>query len=171
MNRNCGYTLHELLTCIFITCVLSSMAIPPLRAALQSSQQNQLIHQMLGTLNFARGSAVFGHSTVGICSGLSRCQEPTLWSNQLLVFIDRNRNGQRDAGEELLRSESMAADYAWHWSNFRHRNYMQFEQDGTTKALNGTLTLCRGSQPIKQLVINLTGRVRAQPPAATANCT
>jgi type IV fimbrial biogenesis protein FimT len=72
--------------------------------------------------------------------------------------------------EQLLRTEALRENYSWSWSNLRHRSYLQFEQDGSPRALNGTLTLCRAGQPLKQIVINVTGRVRTQSPSAFARC-
>ncbi|MBX9754257.1 MAG: GspH/FimT family pseudopilin [Pseudomonadaceae bacterium] len=170
MTKVYGHTLLELIVCLLICGILLSVAAPPLGAALQSNQQTQLLNQLVGTLNYARGSAVLDRNTVAICSGRTHCLSTTNWSNQLLIFNDQNQNGQMEAEERLLRTEVISENYIWNWSNLRHRSYLQFEQNGSPRALNGTLTLCRAGQPLKQIVINVTGRMRTQSPSATARC-
>ena len=165
-----GHTLLELIICLLIVSILLSITAPSLSSALQSNQQTQLLNQLVSALNYARSSAVFDRSTVTICPGLTRCLSTTHWSNQLLIFNDRNQNGQMEAEEQLLRTDNFDQDYIWYWSNLRHRSYLQFEQDGSPRALNGTLTLCKAGQPLKQIVINVTGRVRTQSPSLAARC-
>ncbi len=165
-----AFSLLELLICLSISSIILSVATPSLQAAIQNNQKTQTVNQLLGTLQFARGSAIFGRSTIGVCAGADACSDTLTWRNHLLVFADANQNGQLDLDEELLRTDNLPNDLAWHWSNFRDRNYLQFEQDGTTRALNGTLTLCRGGQPLKQIVINLAGRLRTQAPPANTQC-
>jgi type IV fimbrial biogenesis protein FimT len=170
MKNIYAYTLLELITCLSIGGILLCITVPSLSTTLLKNQQEQLVNQLVGALNFARGTAVFNRSTVTICSGLTACRSTTTWSNQLLIFNDHNQNGQMDLEEELLRTEALNENYAWHWSNFRHRGFLQFEQDGSPHALNGTLTLCMAGQPITQIVINVTGRVRTRSPSTTARC-
>lgn len=163
-----GLTLFELLTCLLIGSILLSIGIPSLKSAMQINQQALLVNQLLGSLNFARGSAVTQRATVSICSGVSNCGKSAIWSNQLLIFYDLNKSGQLDAGEHLLRQEYLPPDYVWKWS--RSRSVLQFEPDGTTRALNGTLALCRAGQPLKKVVINITGRVRTQNTKPSDSC-
>ena len=46
----------------------------------------------------------------------------------------------------------------------------QFEPDGTTRAQNGTFTLCKDGKPLHQVVVSLSGRVRSQLPTSQASC-
>jgi len=165
-----AFSLLELLMCLSISTIILSVATPSLKEVIQDNQKTQTVNQLLGTLQFARGSAIFERSTIGVCAGADACSDTLTWRNNLLVFSDANQNGQRDLDEKLLRTDNLPEDLAWHWSNFRDRNYLQFEQDGTTRALNGTLTLCRSGQPLKQIVINLAGRLRTQAPPANTQC-
>ena len=170
MKKIYGHSLLELLICLCIGCLLFNTAIPILNATAQRNQQAQLVNQLVGTLHFARSNAVMGKSTVSICAGNNPCNTAKVWSDELLVFHDPNQNGQLDPGERVLRQEPLAASYKWHWSNFRNRSFLQFKRDGTTPALNGTFTLCKTGQPIKQVVINITGRVRTKIAKPSAQC-
>lgn len=165
-----AFSLLELLTCLSISVIILSLAVPSLQETMQRNQKTQSVNQLLGILQYARGSAVFRRSTIGICSGTNSCNATLDWRNKLLVFADTNQNGQLDINEQLLRTDSLPNELVWHWSNFRDRNFLQFERDGTTRALNGTLTLCKNGQPLHQVVINLAGRLRTQPPPADIQC-
>ena len=165
-----AFSLFELLICLAITSIILSMAIPSFQEAVQRNQRAQSVNQLLGILQFARGSAVFGRTTVGVCTGRHSCSATLSWRNQLLVFADTNQNGQIDQNEVLLRTENLSGDLVWHWSNFRGRGFLQFEHDGTTRALNGTLTLCKAGQPLRQIVISISGRARTQVPQANIRC-
>ncbi|WP_137818231.1 GspH/FimT family pseudopilin [Pseudomonas sp. 2FG] len=163
-----GQTLVELMACLLIGGIMLSLALPSFSSILQRNQQTQTVNQLLGTLHYARGSAVMSRKTIGICAGDTSCDSEALWQGHLLVFDDLNRNGQLDSGEAQLRQEQLPEGYAWHWS--RSSPYLLLEADGTTRALNGTFTLCRDGAPLQQIVINLTGRVRTRAPVAGARC-
>jgi type IV fimbrial biogenesis protein FimT len=170
MNRMIGRTLVELAMCVFFSGVIFTMAIPLFSSTIQRNQQTQSINQMLGAMHYARSSAALRNKTTTICSGHTSCTPGKLWHKHLLVFDDTNENGQLDADEKPLQQFHIANNHSWYWSNFRRRTFLQFAADGTTRALNGTLTLCSDNTPIKQVVINLAGRTRAQAPAKDARC-
>ncbi|CAD5109030.1 GspH/FimT family pseudopilin [Zestomonas carbonaria] len=165
-----GHSLVELMFCLLIGGILLSLALPSFTSMLNSNTQTQLVNQLLGQLHYARSTAVQGKASVALCSGHMQCSGSPKWERHLLAFIDRNRNGQIDAGEELLRQQDIPPAYSWHWSNFRRRPHLLYQRDGTTRALNGTFTLCREGQPLQQVVISVSGRARTQSPAAGASC-
>ncbi|NQD91970.1 pilus assembly protein [Pseudomonas sp. CrR25] len=170
MKRMHGQTLVELMACLLIGSIMLTSAVPAFTSTLQRNRQTQNVNQLLGALHYARGSAVMGRKTIAVCSGDLLCSPDKVWHRQLLVFDDRNENGQLDTGEELLRQIYVTQGYSWRWSNFRSRSYLQFEADGTTPALNGTFTLCHENLPAQQIVINLTGRARTQAAPSNARC-
>jgi type IV fimbrial biogenesis protein FimT len=170
MKRMHGQTLVELMICLLIGGIMLTSALPAFTSTLQRNQQTQNVNQLLGALHYARASAVMERTTITLCPGDGTCTSEQVWQGQLLIFDDRNKNGQLDSGEELLQQLSIPEDYSWHWSNFRSRSYLQFEADGTFRALNGTLTLCQQNSPSRQIVINVTGRTRTQSAPSEARC-
>jgi type IV fimbrial biogenesis protein FimT len=170
MKNNTGYSLAELLLCIAIGSILLSTALPPLTATLLHSRATAATNQLLGTMAFARSSAVFQGQVVGLCAGQDQCKQSRNWQDNLLVYIDGNRNGQLDENEYLLRELPLPSGHHWHWSNFRQKPFLQFQPDGTSRALNGTFTLCRAGSPQRQLVLNVSGRSRTQPAPDNARC-
>lgn len=168
MNKMTGFSLVETMICCALLILAACIALPDFDTLLQSNRNTQYTNQMLSTLHYARNAAVFERRIVTICPGATHCSQNHSWREQLLVFADRNRNGSLDDGEHLLQVLPLEEGVAWHWS--RQAPYLQFEPDGTPRALNGTLTLCEKGQPQRQIVISLAGRMRTQSPSATTPC-
>ncbi len=165
-----GHTLAELMICLSIGGTLLGIALPSLTTTLHNARQAEATNLMLGAVYYARSSAALGRQRVSLCSGETQCVRQRTWQNDLLVFTDANNNGQIDPGDTLLRQITTPARASWYWSSFRNLHYLQFDTDGTTRAANGTLTLCLENQPSRQIVINITGRPRTQSPTAKARC-
>lgn len=168
MPKTRGYSLPELLICLLIGTLLLSLATPSLSSLLQNSRKTQQTNQLLGMLHYARGTAVLDKRTITLCSGTPQCSKSNSWHESLLVFADDNSNGIRDAGEALLQQASLDHNYRWIWSSFGQRSYVTYQRDGTTKALNGTFTLCHQGLALQQVVISLSGRARTQAPDTPA---
>lgn len=163
-----GFTVVELLCSLTILMIISAVAAPSLGRMLEHNQQTQSTNQFLSLLHFARSNAVYARSLTTICSGQADCSDSTQWTGSLIVFSDGNANGQLDAGEHILRIENLADAHSWQWN--RRNGYLQFEPDGTTRAQNGTFTLCKDGVPLRQVVVSLSGRTRTQPPTNRASC-
>lgn len=168
MKNMYGQTLVELMSCAVIISIVLTSAMAYLPQLLNTHKQTQAVNQLVGALHYARAVAVLERKTVALCPGKEKCETTKNWQGRLLTFVDSNQNGQLDNDERLLQQLTLQTGYDWQWSSFRSRPYVQFEADGTTRALNGTFTLCYQSMPTKQVIINLTGRARTQmPPIAT----
>lgn len=162
MKNMYGQTLVEMMSCLLILGTILTSAITTLPSLLRSHQQTQAVNQLVGALHYARAVAVLERTTVTLCPGKEQCERTRIWQGQLLAFTDLNLNGQLDVDEKLLQQLPLQTGHSWQWSSFRNRPYIQLEADGTTRALNGTLTLCHRGIPTKQVVVNLTGRARTQ---------
>lgn len=169
MKKMTGFSLVEMMSCCALLMLVACIALPDFGPLLQNNRNSQYTNQMLAVLHYARGAAVFERKIVTLCPGTTHCSHSNLWQEQLLVFDDHNRNGTLDDEERLLQVLPLEEGITWHWS--RQAPYLQFEPDGTTRALNGTLTLCEKNRPQKQIVISLAGRTRTQSPSAVAPCT
>lgn len=167
MKDNQGMSLVELMVVLTILSIVLTLATPSLANIVQSNNETAAINQMLGTIDHARSTAVFSRRLMLLCSG--DCSS-RVWKGRLEIFHDANRNGRRDAGEHLDHTAELPDELHWHWNSFRHLSYLAYEQDGTTRASNGTMTLCRGGKPLRQVVISLGGRVKQRAPIASARC-
>ncbi|WP_341303801.1 GspH/FimT family pseudopilin [Pseudomonas sp. TMP25] len=170
MKNMHGQTLVELIVSLLVLGTLLTSALTTFSSLLRNHQQTQAVNQLIGALHYARAVAALERTTVTLCSGKEQCDPTKIWKDQLLAFSDPNVNGQLDGSEKLLQNFNLQPGYSWQWSNFRNRPYIQLEADGTTRALNGTFTLCHQGNATKQVVINLTGRARAQTALTNASC-
>lgn len=165
-----GYTLIELLFTILLLGLLLTFANTGFQQLVDRHRQSSLANQLYSALNLGRSHAISVGQHTSLCAGMNSCENSNRWSNQLLIFHDTNQNGQLDAGERLLRQSELSNGDAWHWSSFRNRPHITFKPDGTTHGANGTFTLCRGEQAIRNIVISITGRVRMQAPSQGSRC-
>lgn len=167
MKNNHGMSLVELMVVLTILSIVLTLATPSLANMVRSNQEAAAINQMLATINHTRSTAVFSRRLMLLCSG--DCSTST-WRGDLNVFNDANRNGRWDAGEQLDHTTELHDDLHWHWHSFRHLTHLAYQQNGTTRASNGTMTLCRQGTPIRQIVVSLGGRVKQRVPEAGARC-
>lgn len=169
-HKSNGFSLAELTITLAIISIMLLIAVPAMKDTLESNQHAQAVNQLVSTLHFARSNAVSTRSVVTLCHGKLGCSPGMHWSSSLLTFLDSNTNGQLDNNEQLLRLEPLQEKLSWKWVSFGQKPYMQFKTNGTTRALNGTFTLCRDQQPKHQIVISLSGRVRTQKPPPQTAC-
>lgn len=170
MKRSKGHTLAEVSACVAICAITACITLPQLTPMLEKGKQAEAVNLMVGALHYARGAAVLGRARVSLCSGQLSCNSTKRWAGDLLIFSDPNKSGQLENPEFPLKHIQIPPDYSWHWSNYRSATYLQYESDGTTRALNGTLTLCHEGLPVRQVVINSAGRIRTQLPGIATRC-
>lgn len=166
--KSYGRSLVELVCVICILSIITTIALPNFQELRDKNTRAQTINQMISLLHHARSNAVFSRTIVSICSGVDSCSGNTHWQNTLLIFIDRDTDGQLGSDDELLLQAKITDEFSWHWN--RTKGHIQFEADGTTRAMNGTLTLCRKGKPEHQIMIALAGRSRSQKPGREATC-
>jgi type IV fimbrial biogenesis protein FimT len=165
-----GYSLIGTIFTLLISSTVITSALPHLSSLLEKNRQTQAINQMTGALLYARSTAVLRRTTITLCPGQEHCLATPAWSDQILIFIDHNQDGQLGSDDEIINHIKLPNGYIWRWANFRNKTYSQFAENGRTRALNGTFSLCHNNVITQQVVINVTGRVRTQKPPAPAQC-
>lgn len=170
MHKQHGHTVIEIMLCLIIITILLGSALPQFMQLRQKTQETQWTNQLLGHLHYARGQAAIRKIQISLCPGLTSCSQRSNWREQLLAFIDRNGNGRLDAEDQLIRTLILPADAHWRWSAPLSKTHLTYQADGTTRALNGTLTLCLQNQPLQQIKISISGRARTQAPPARTTC-
>lgn len=174
MRHQTGLTFIELLIGVALVAVLAGLAIPAFDSVIQHTKARTVSDRFQAELAFARSEAVFRRRQVVICRthDLWDCTYIGPWSMGTMTFEDRDNDKIRDRSEPILRTTS-AADYSgMHLVDAGRRYHVSFRPDGRSGGTNMTLKLCnRELDPLRLLVINVGGRVRAADPTpSTPRC-
>lgn len=106
MRRNAGFTLIELLVVVALVGILTTLALPGVRALLQKRSVASAADQLISDFRFARSEALKRSTTVTICrstNGTSCVGTSGSWSAGWIVFIDFDGNGTVDTGDTIIR--------------------------------------------------------------------
>ena len=168
-NRNAaGVTLVELIFTLAVLAVLMSLSAPALAGLIQASQARSARGMLATSLALARMSAIARNAQISVCpsSDQASCTGGIAWQTGWIVFVDTNRDGKHDAGEQILEVAGAQAGTAI--ATTAGRSFAAFRGDGSAAGLNLTFTLCdrRGPDKATTFVINNGGRVRAGLPTA-----
>lgn len=109
MTRAPGFTLVELMVTLAIVAILASVAAPGLSNFLENGRSFRAANTVAAAARFARAEAVNMQSPVVICgrdSSSEDCSDSSDWRSGLIVFVDTNRNGDRDANERILKTSA-----------------------------------------------------------------
>jgi type IV fimbrial biogenesis protein FimT len=103
-----GFTLVELMVAVSILAVLTTLALPDLRQFVVSNRLSSDVNGFVGLINYARSEAIVRNQDVIICprsNGGITCASDASWgAYEIQVFVDVNGNGERNAGELLLKT-------------------------------------------------------------------
>ena len=156
-----GISLIELLFALGLIGVALAVALPWLGDFSAGTQLRSSTHQWMATLASARSSAVSSAQVVVVCPALQdRCLRTHWWHQGWIVFLDGNRDGERDAAEPVLLRDTGQADVQIAGSSGRQR--IRYLPDASSEGSNITLTFCnrRGVASARSVVVNNAGRAR-----------
>src|SRR5215831_3755302 len=102
-----GFTLIELMASLAIAAVLVSAGLPAYAHWLGQSRLDNQAELMAGAANEARSEAIRRSLRVTLCKtrDATGCDEDARWEQGWIMFVDRNQNGEVDAGEAILHVE------------------------------------------------------------------
>lgn len=156
-----GFTLLELLITVTIAAVLLGIGIPAMEQMIRNQQLVATHNKLVAALLLARSESVKRQKPVILRNS------GNLWSNGWTLFADENDNGEHDQGEQLLITSGPVPKGIRVSANTPLRQYVRYVPTGRTRMMSGafqagTLTLCHedGLQPLRQLIISATGRMR-----------
>lgn len=165
-----GLGLIELLIGLAIVAILSGLA----HAAYSHARARVALADTRALVYFAAETAsrhaVLHRQRVVWCpqAGGALCADTADWSKGWLVYADRNRNGELDAGEPLLLSQVLSPDVSVTTTAGRQR--LIFASNGTAPGSNVTFSLCHRSQRSRPLTVVLAGSGRIRRGDAPASC-
>lgn len=174
-RRTNGFTLIELMMTLAVFAILIAAAAPAFGNLIQRTGAQASRSSLTTALNTARIFAVSKTANVVVCPSADQqhCGHTTEWQDGWLVFIDDDRNGERDDSERLV-DVAQAQPSGVAILSTAGRTRVNYRPDGSSVGSNVTFTVCdrRGEGLASALVINNAGRVRnGEPtPAAAAAC-
>lgn len=164
MNKQVGLSLVNLLITLSILGIITSFAIPGFSALINQQKAVSTINQLIGTLQFARLSALERGKTITLCPKANNTECGKDWSQGIIVFEDLNKNGVLEPSEQLIRVAQFIPQGArLKWVSFGSNNYLRYANDGSTINQNGSFTFCPSNNDnlyARVIIINRSGRPR-----------
>jgi len=164
-----GFTLLELLVSFAIAAWLLVLAGGALHESLLRYQQRSQADALAQALHLARGEAIKRSQRVDVCPTLDGvgCDPGGRWELGWMVFADINGDGDRDAGEDIVRIEAPARQGITVRGNQPVGRYVSYTPLGHTRLTSGalqmgTFTVCVPGQDVIEVVLANGGRPRIQ---------
>jgi type IV fimbrial biogenesis protein FimT len=157
-----GFTLVELMMGLAVAAILFGIALPSFNAMIERQRLIAAQHALIGGFHYARSLAISERRNAAICpssDGL-RCRSGGVWDSGWLIYVDSNRNGQRDDSEPVRRMQ-LSPQAPLQVRSSSARPQAVFRPNGGSGASNLTLRLCApDGRLLSALVLNNTGRLR-----------
>ncbi len=159
-NRPHGFTLLELIFTLLIASILVSLAVPSMKAILQTDHLASYRDALYVDLVMARNTALHRNQSVIACasSNGSSCNNAQL-TDGWIIAVDLDNSGDIDANDELLKVQQQLKAYAVIGNSAG--NPIIFDSRGYSPNTNGTVSICddRGDDFARILTISPSGRV------------
>lgn len=167
MKKQQGFTLIELMMTVALAAVLLGMGIPAYQDFVRNNRHATEVNNLISTLQVARSEAVVRNQLITVCPSTNGtgCTNNTEWESGWIVFIDANRNGAVDSGEEILRTAEGPKQMTVREANNRAIGYLPngrvrtFPTDGN--ASNFVFCDQRGADHARVVQLEVAGRPQA----------
>lgn len=158
-----GMTFIELMITLSVAAVLLSIAMPSLGSFIQENRITAMSNQLVAHLQYARHEAVFRRTDVAACPGDPDigCAGHNRWDQGWIVFVDDNRSGQPEHGDDIIRVVARDERMLMHSAG---RTRVRFQPHGGAYGTNLTIRVCdetRRATP-RAVIVSNPGRVRVE---------
>lgn len=158
-KRRCGFSLIELMITISVAAILFGIAVPQFSSVTQNARINSARNGLFTAFQLARTEAITRRVHVVVCASAEGEVCSAAWDRGALVFVDSNRNRQRESSEKLL--TQFSPDAFKNLNVYGSRRLTSFGPDGRSSGSNQTLAICApGRNDGLSVVISNAGRVR-----------
>ena len=161
-----GVTLIELMIVLAIAAVILALAVPNFREFVARNRLDGAAQDLMATLQFARSEATRRGEQVTL--RLAGTAGSKNWGSGWTMFVDADRDGVLDAGEEVIRQGMALTAPLTLIGSSSLDTFIAFNRDGRlTNAGGGYFVLCEGGSlteggqsRARAVLINGAGRVR-----------
>ena len=153
MRNKSGFTIIELLMVLAIIAVVSAITVPSIISWRNSAKLRGAAGNLKGDLEMAKVNAIKHNNFVAI----------RFDDKAYEVFVDTSGDGNRDAGEALLKTRALPAGVIFDLSHPQWTfagNVTKFNGRGT--ADNGTAILANVQGQERRIRISTLGRIRVE---------
>jgi len=159
-----AYTSIELLICVSILALLSSIAIPSFAGLVSNNRVSIAANDVLLSLVQARNYAITHNKTVLVCQidgdndqqCSSKRRANTNWSNGWLSYVDKNENNELDDEDSII---SVTTANEGTTVIFNQRGRLRFFADGSARSA-GFYICQQHSDQARHIRLLYTGRAR-----------
>ncbi|HEX19741.1 MAG TPA: prepilin-type N-terminal cleavage/methylation domain-containing protein [Acidiferrobacteraceae bacterium] len=173
-GRYRGFTLIELIVTLAIAAILVSLSVS-VPKLLQHETITSKTNNLIADLSLTRSEAVKTGEQVLICKSQDQvqCSRSGNWDEGRLIFIDKNKNYQKDPDEQIIRVRQPLPGFlslrfsAWGPGNGR---YLSYQPSGFVQQ-NGTFAFCDRNRRVRPrgVLIMQSGRARISYRGSTRN--
>lgn len=167
-----GFSLIEAVVVLVLLATLVATAVTTVGDVVAGLRLANVSNDVLQHLHLARSEAIKRNTRVALCKSADgeSCVAGGRWDQGWVLFQDRNNNGSRDPGEDLLQNvPPLPAGYLL-TANTPLGRYVSYGPYGDAKMTSGafqagTFTVCRASAEAgegRQIIINAGGRPRVK---------
>lgn len=158
-TRQRGLTLLELAVTLTIVSILAGLALPSFGRLSRHLKVGTAIDTVRTMANLARSEAVKRGTRVIVCPSLDQKTCTGQTASALLIYADRNRDGDPDLGSQPIAREALSESISVTYN----RPYLAFSPRGHAYGTNGTFSICPENDLASgaMLIISNTGRPRS----------
>ena len=169
-----GFSLIETLVVLTLLGILLGLAVPGMASWRHRHELQSVAEDVWNGLVLARSQALVHQQRVVLCplSAQGVCDVQGQWQQGWQLFVDSNRNGQRDGQEPILLTRGALPAGTRLQGNSTVSRGVGYGAEGRSEGVSGgfqagTFTLCRsGLSEGWRVVVNALGRPRLESAAA-----
>lgn len=166
-NRQCGFSLIELMVTIGVLAIMLMIAMPAFSNFITSNRLTAQINELLGDLRTARNEAAARSRSVRVCiaaSGTACATSGSDWAAGRIIWADTNGNAALDASEIIKYVPALEGSVTLVASGPTDTSTVSFVPQGNLAVASAwTFKLCApGSTTGRELVLPISGRAAAK---------
>jgi len=177
----CGFTLVEALAALTIAALLAAWAAPWMHGWVLQHRLATTTNALAAAFAMARQTAISHQRPVALCAATPpNCHDAAHWdwADGWMLFFDDNRNGQPDAGEQLVHTAVAMPQDVTVFANGPLRKTVIFTPLGVAQQAGGAFSagrirLCVHApilNNVRDLVLAKSGRLRLEESDLGGDC-